>query len=476
MSGTTGAAMDRESFVEVANAGPANRRDMALASIILLVTILSIGYMYARVLSIMQGAWNAPDSLYSHGILIPFICLYFVWKKRVELFQSPIYPSGWGFVWIAGALFIHLSTGEFLGFHVAGQLSFVALIVGLVFVYLGRNGARLMAFPLFFLLFMVPIPSSITSSIALKMKLFAAEGAVLLCNGLTLPMVRNGSFIHFVNSQGVSDQLIVGEVCGGLRSLIALLATGVLMAYISKTSNVGKVIIVLMSPPIAVIANVLRIFLLCVVGYFYGSDVAAGKVHDISGWGIFIVAFGLFFALEGQLRRFLPPNEDEPVEVESEVKKPERAKLRVYPLHYGVALGLILLGALGHSAIVMMQAGAEVRPMNEVLDVPRSIGGYTQVGPDEDIPENVKAALETSTILIRNYESFNKWPIQLSIVYAGTTRRSLHFPEVCLVGAGMEIRQQYETMVGFEFSAKRLVLVQGKNQFAVLYFFKTVDQ
>ncbi|MEA3365961.1 MAG: archaeosortase/exosortase family protein, partial [Candidatus Hydrogenedentes bacterium] len=60
------------------------------------------------------------------------------------------------------------------------------------------------------------------------------------------------------------------------------------------------------APIIAVLTNILRIFGLCVVGYFYGSEVAAGTFHDVSGILIFMVAFICFFSLEGVLRKAVP--------------------------------------------------------------------------------------------------------------------------------------------------------------------------
>jgi exosortase len=151
---------------------------------------------------------------------------------------------------------------------------------------------------------MIPIPPSMTQSVSLKVKLLATEGAVQMSQFFGLPMVRDGSYIHFKD-----DFLLVGEVCGGLRSLIALLAFGAIMAYISKTRNWARAAILLMSGPVAVAANISRIFLLCVIGYFYGSEVAAGTVHDVSGILIFVVAFILMFLLEAIFRKIAPARE-----------------------------------------------------------------------------------------------------------------------------------------------------------------------
>jgi EpsI family protein len=77
---------------------------------------------------------------------------------------------------------------------------------------------------------------------------------------------------------------------------------------------------------------------------------------------------------------------------------------------------------------------------------------------------------------MRPYQSTQGWPVLLTVVYAGTTRRSLHFPEVCLVGQGWEIAGQETTPVGFSFTAKRLILAKGNRREAVLYWFKTGEE
>src|SRR5690606_2860352 len=72
-----------------------------------------------------------------------------------------------------------------------------------------------------------------------------------------------------------------------------------------------KVIILLIAGPIAVFSNVIRILFLCIVAYHYGSEVAVGKLHDISGIGIFAVAFVMLFTAEALLRKYLPPRADD---------------------------------------------------------------------------------------------------------------------------------------------------------------------
>ena len=266
-----------------------------LGAVIALVTAL-----YWNAFQRMHYGWGATESYYTHGYLVPFITLFFLWRQRHQFMAAPLQPAAIGHLLIGGAILVML-VGNYLNFMIFGMLSFIPMVFGLSLALFGIERTKTIWFPLAFLLAMIPMPESVTQSFALHLKLMATNLAVLTANGLTLPMVQDGSFIYFGD-----DQLLVGEVCGGLRSLIALLAFGAIMAYISKTRRWAQIFLLIMSAPIAVVSNVFRIFLLCVVGYFWGSETAAGTFHDVSGVLIFVVAFILFFSLESLLRRLAP--------------------------------------------------------------------------------------------------------------------------------------------------------------------------
>lgn len=265
-----------------------------------------LAFIYYGPFKQMVWVWNAPDSYYSHGFLIVPISLYIVWVKRKDFLAAPRQTSPLGYPLILSGAFI-LLLGDFLGFSVITQLSFLPILTGVLLVFLGNERTRIIWFAIFFLLLMIPIPPSLTQSVALNLKLFAARIAVVMVNAVSLPMINEGSYIYFKD-----EQLLVGEVCGGLRSLIAIFSIGVLMAYFSKTRTWARVTVLALCGPIAIIANIFRIFVLCVVAYFWGAPFASGTFHDVSGILIFAVAFALFFMLEALLRRLgTPPAEKE---------------------------------------------------------------------------------------------------------------------------------------------------------------------
>lgn len=451
-----------------AGEGVASLRPTAQSVISIALALVLLIVMYRRTAYDLYINWTMADSYYTHGFLVPLISLYFAWQKREQLLATPVSPSAVGLLWIglASALFV---IGQFLGFRVFSQLSIVPMLTGLIIATAGTRWARILWFPQAFLLFMVPIPPSMTQNIALQLKLFAAHCAVLLANLLTLPMVREGSYVYFG-----TDRLLVGDICGGLRSLISLLALGAIAAYLNPGRVWARVLILLLSGPIAIAANLVRIFFLCVVGYFYGSEVAAGKVHDYSGVLIFAVAIGLFCMIDIPLRWWAGSPKATAGAPPASPHRPSspRARMRILA---GV-LALLVFTTLLHVRIARAQASAHMNaPAPATLNIPPVIADYRQIGSDYEIDPRTQEILETSTILIRNYMSESGRSVQLSIVHAGATRRSLHFPEVCLVGEGWEIVKQETGSVGILFTARRILLVKGNRYEAVLYWFKTGD-
>jgi exosortase len=84
---------------------------------------------------------------------------------------------------------------------------------------------------------------------------------------------------------------MVEDPCSGIRSLVALIALGALMAYFSNISKPKKVILFLFSIPIAISTNIIRIVSLSLVSEIYGEKIATGRFHDTMGIVVFVLAF-----------------------------------------------------------------------------------------------------------------------------------------------------------------------------------------
>ncbi len=177
--------------------------------------------------------------------------------------------------------------------HIAfvSRLMLILSLISLAWYFFGLRLVKIVLFPLLFLFFMVPVPVSFINHITLPMKVFATNMAVPLIKVFGVPLIQEGNIIHLTTCT-----LEVAEACSGIRSLTSMLMLGFFFAYMTKGNNYKKVILVLCSPFIAILANVLRITGTGILANFYGETVARGYVHDISGYLVFIFGFaGLFF-------------------------------------------------------------------------------------------------------------------------------------------------------------------------------------
>jgi len=283
------------------------------------VVLLAIAYWWTGLWMVRR--WEAVDSYYSHGILIPFVSAFFVWSQRRKLAACAIAPSSRG-PWVLGAgLLMHLvSLAWRIGF-VSG-FSLLVVLAGLILTFLGRQHLRLLSFPLIFLVFMVPIPEVTVRAISFKSKMIAAQMATEIVSSLGIAIVRMGSKV-VLNS----GTLIVDDVCSGLKYMISLTAFGAIYVYITRLKWQGRLIILALTVPLALIANVVRVTLMIIISWKWSPRAVNpdGIVHDILGIALFVAAFLLFFFIESILLLFLPRHEaedDGPAEAAPEGGKP----------------------------------------------------------------------------------------------------------------------------------------------------------
>lgn len=253
--------------------------------------ILALTLIYAYVPSFvwMWDRWFARDSYYSHGVLIPFVSLYLVWNKRHDLAAIVPSRSTWGLPLIVVGILVHIFS-SILRIYFTSAFSMLFVLCGLILHFYGRDFFRKVCFPVLFLFFMIPMPLVVIVNLSFQMKLFAADISTRILNSIGLLAVRKGSVISMQHSY-----VIVDDICSGLRSLISLAALGSLFAYWLRGGGIRKGIVLLSTVPISVIANVGRVVFLAFVSEVWGSEVATGIVHDISGFLVFALAF--FFLL-----------------------------------------------------------------------------------------------------------------------------------------------------------------------------------
>lgn len=238
----------------------------------------------------MVQRWSEKDTYYSHGYLVPFICLFLVWLKKETLLALPLRPSASGWILFASGIALH-AVSAMLRVYFTSGFSLIPVIAGLILLFAGPQHLLQLWFALAFMVFMIPLPLVAIASLSFRLKILAAHISTLVINQLGVPALREGSIIKTRHAY-----VVVEDPCSGIRSLIALIALGALMAYFSHLSRTKKIILCAASIPIAVSSNILRIVTLSLASEMYGAQLAAGAFHTAMGILVFVFAFiGLWF-------------------------------------------------------------------------------------------------------------------------------------------------------------------------------------
>ena len=237
------------------------------------------------------------DSNYSHGFLVPLVSLYLVWQKRATLSATPksIDKGGLALV-VFGILLFVIGNGGAEYFTV--RVSFVLCLFGLVWYLFGRGIVKQVWFELAFLLFMVPIPYVIYYSLTFPMQLLASKITAGTLSAIGMQVVREGNILNLAGGTALE----VAEACSGMRSLMSLLALGALFAYMTQKRFAGKVLLFASTVPIAVAANVFRVFVTALLATTVTPDVTAEPLHSLMGLSVFVVSFILLLIMSTILK------------------------------------------------------------------------------------------------------------------------------------------------------------------------------
>ena len=233
----------------------------------------------------MIDRWTEHDTYYSHGFLIPFISGFIIWLKREKLSKLKIMPSGTGWIFFISGILIHAVSALWRVYFTSG-FSLLLVLPGLILLFFGKKYLKELLFPVGFLVFMIPLPLVAIANLSFRLKIFAASVSTFIINKLGVPAIREGSVIRTMHSY-----LLVEDPCSGIRSLIALISLGALMAYFANISRVKKTVLFLASIPIAISSNVIRIVSLSLVSEMYGAKLATGLFHTLMGVLVFVFAF-----------------------------------------------------------------------------------------------------------------------------------------------------------------------------------------
>ena len=246
----------------------------------------------------------ATDDNYSHGFLVVPVALFVAWERRQALRAAAARPSVLGLAVIVGSLLL-LGAGTLGAEMFLTRVAMIGVLAGVVLFAFGWAHLRLLAFPLAFLLLMVPLPALLFNQVALPLQLLASQVGEAGLEAFGVPVLREGNVMVLANTT-----LEVAEACSGIRSLVSLLTLGIVYAYMMDSRGWVRWLLALSTVPIAVLTNGLRVAGTGIAAHRYGPEAAEGFLHGFSGWLVFVAALALLFALR-EIVNFISP--DSPV-------------------------------------------------------------------------------------------------------------------------------------------------------------------
>lgn len=244
--------------------------------------------------SLWDGPWQSEQE--GHGPLIMAAALWLVWQARQELKSAPLSPApffGWLTLLFGLALMFFARTQ---GVLTVEAFSMIPVLAGCVLLLAGWSLFRVLAFPIFFLLFAVPMPDWLIDAATVPLKVLISDVVTQVLYALGYPIAQNGVMIMIG-----SYQLLVKDACSGMNSIFALSAIG--LFYVHEFRSNAKVrgfMLLVAILPITILANFIRVLTLVLVAY-YGSIDAVEALHDVTGIGLFIVAIILMFVVDALL-------------------------------------------------------------------------------------------------------------------------------------------------------------------------------
>ena len=227
----------------------------------------------------------------SHIIFIPFIAFSLLYVERQRVFSMTRISIGSAVVVALSGMILHWLAGRG-PFPQEGNwplsietFSVILVWIGGFLLCYGLDAFRAGVFPLLFLLLMVPLPKVVLDWIIYALQQGSTEVAYLAFQALGIPVSRQG---FLLSVPGVTIE--VARECSSIRSSIALFITCLFVAHMYLRTRWKMFLLVLLSIPLSVIKNGIRIATLTSLSIYVNPNFLRGRLHSEGGFVFFCIA------------------------------------------------------------------------------------------------------------------------------------------------------------------------------------------
>ena len=246
---------------------------------------------------LLIGLWSTEGQ--AHGPIILALALWLIyrqWPAMMEKSEGKS-PSQIGWIVLLIGLLLYI-LGRSQQVHIFEVGSFIWVLAAIFLLKRGSNALKAVWFPLFFMLFMIPLPGTLVIMLTMPMKMAVSYVTELILYGAGYPIARNGVILQIGQYQ-----LLVADACAGLQTLLTLEALGLFyLNVVRHTSLFRNVALAILIIPISFAANVIRVMALTLITYHFGDEVGQGFLHGFAGMVLFLTALLLIVSVDSLLR------------------------------------------------------------------------------------------------------------------------------------------------------------------------------
>jgi exosortase B len=246
---------------------------------------------------LFRGVWASDEQM--HGPIVLGISVWLLYRNWPAMMQASADARGnrWGWVFVVFAMLLYIvgRSQDILLFEIG---SVIWLLLGIGLLTRGTVAVKVQWFALFFMLFMVPLPSQVVDLVTMPMKMAVSYVAEHVLYAVGYPIGRTGVILQIGQYM-----LLVADACAGLHTLLTLEALGLLYLNLVRRDslfrNVGLAILIV---PISFTANVIRVMALSLITYHFGDEAGQGFLHGFAGMVLFLSALLLIIAFDTLLQ------------------------------------------------------------------------------------------------------------------------------------------------------------------------------
>lgn len=437
------------------------------------ILCLLVGIVYFEGFKELVRVWDSKEE-YSYGYMIPFITLFLIWQRK-DLLERISFNGSWAglaLVVLGFALFV---LGNLSTLFLIVQYSFLVVVLGLALSFCGWRGFKIIAVPLLFLAFMIPLPTFFLTEISTRLQFISSEIGVWVIRLFGISVYLEGNVIDLGTMK-----LQVVEACSGLRYLFPLMTLGFMAAYFFKAAFWKRAFVFLSTIPVTVLMNSFRIGLIGVTVEYWGQEMAEGFLHDFEGWAVFMACTAVLVVEMWLLSRIgknrLPLREAFGLELPA--LTPKDAEIRQRNLPKPFLAGMVMVAVVAVTSFAMPERVELQVARKDFSEFPLEVNGWK--GKDERLEQIYLDALKLDDYLLSDFTDGQQHAINFYVAYYASQRKgeSAHSPRTCIPGGGWEMKGLAEHEVagvninGIPLRVNRAIIQLGEQRQLVYYWFQ----